>query len=106
MEVKSDIRVDNGGVDRLTGGGTGTQQLHSFALDSLEPVKPPRRKRHARLELQQQVKSQPPLDISAPVLVTSTLNPNDTDSHKSLLDLKKQVKLQRFGKYDIIQETN
>ena len=86
--VKSDIHVENGLPNRLAT----TQQLNSFALDSLEPVKPPRRKRHAKLEQQQQqVKGGSPLDISAPVLVTSTLNPNDTDSHRSLLDLKKQV---------------
>ena len=77
------------------------QEIETY--DSLEPVKPPRLKKMARIQKQQQeLKYQASKDsleqhlkekmlkiavkpqISNPVLVASTLNPNDVEGHRSL----------------------
>jgi hypothetical protein len=70
--------------------------------DCSEPVKPPRLKKLARLQkqelsrtrsdedmLQQQQRSGR-LEISAPVLLATTLNPNDAEGHKSLQQQQQQ----------------
>lgn len=61
------------------------EPLETF--DSLEPVKPPRLKKLARLQKEKELgkvvtKEKP--DISSPILMTSTLNPNDMDAHRMI----------------------